>query len=145
MIDSNLLERINGRRVIIDACVSRDLANGLRNAGLMVRHVADINSALKDHEIAMMMYADEVLITRDQRFYRMLGQARAILLASGSNTMGKKNNIVYDKPAKRKILARRKSRLPSHVRMALKEKLAEEARTGLLSMKILWGIIWLML
>src|SRR5690606_14761664 len=143
MIDSNLLDRINGRRVIIDACVSRDFANGLRNTGLVVRHVADINSALKDQEIAMMMHADEVLITRDHRFYRMLGQARAILLTSGSNTVGK--NIVDDKPAKRKTLARRKSRLPSHVRMALKEKLAEEARTGLLSMKILWGIIWLML
>lgn len=140
MIDSSLLSRINGRRVIIDACVSRDLANGLRNAGLVVRHVADINSALKDQEIAMMMHADEVLITRDQRFYRMLGHTRAILLASGSNAIGR-----GDKPAKRKNQVRRKSRLPSHIRMALKEKLAEEARTGLLYMKILWGIVWLML
>ncbi|MEW6604069.1 MAG: DUF5615 family PIN-like protein [Thermoproteota archaeon] len=140
MIDSSLLSRINGRRVIIDACVSRDLANGLRNAGLVVRHVADINSALKDQEIAMMMHADEVLITRDQRFYRMLGHSRAILLASGSNAIGR-----GDKQAKRKNQVRRKSRLPSHIRMALKEKLAEEARTGLLYMKILWGIVWLML
>src|SRR5919201_5062920 len=87
MIDPSLISRINGRRVIVDACVSRDLATNLKNSGLMVRHVADINSALKDHEIAKMMHADEVLITRDYRFYRMLGEARAILLAPGSNTV----------------------------------------------------------
>lgn len=140
MIDASLVSRINGRRVIIDACVSRDLANNLRNIGLVVRHVADINTALKDHEIAKMMYTDEVLITRDHRFYRTLGEARAILLASGSNTVGRGGV----KPAK-KLEVRRKNRLPSHIRIALKEKLAEEAKTGLLYMKILWGIMWLML
>lgn len=139
MIDSSLVRRIDGRRVIVDACVSRDLANSLRNVGLVVRHVADINTALKDHEIARMMYADEVLITRDHRFYRMLGEARAILLAAASNAVGR-----GDKP-KKKPEVRRKTRLPSHLRMALKEKLAEEAKTGLLYMKILWGIMWLML
>lgn len=144
MIDAKLLDKINGRRVIVDACVSRDLANSLRNRGLVVRHVADINSALKDQEIAMLMHADEVLITRDQRFYRMLGERRAILLVSGSNSVGR-SIAVGDPPTKRNTLVRRKSRLPSHIRMALKEKLAEEARTGLLAMKILWGIIWLML
>ena len=138
MIDASLISRINGRRVIVDACVSRELANGLRSNGLVVRHVADINSALHDHEIAKMMHADEVLITRDQKFYRMLGEARAILLAS-SNAVGRA------KPAKRRSGVRRKNRLPSHIRMALKEKLGEEARTGLLYMKILWGIMWLML
>jgi len=141
MIDASLVSRINGRRVIVDTCVSRDLANSLRNSGLVVRHVADINSALGDHEIAKMMHADEVLITRDYRFYKMLGEARAILLASGSNAVARSG-----KPAKKdRPKVRRKNRLPSHIRIALREKLAEEARTGLLYMKILWGIMWLVL
>jgi uncharacterized protein with PIN domain len=139
MLDASLLTKINGRRVMIDACVSRDLANSLRNSGLMVRHVADINSALGDHEIAKMMHADEVLITRDYRFYRTLGDARAILLSSESNS------VARSKPKKTRPVARRKNRLPSHIRIALREKLAEEARTGLLYLKILWGIMWLML
>jgi hypothetical protein len=141
MIDPSLISRINGRRVIVDACVSRDLATNLKNSGLMVRHVADINSALKDHEIAKMMHADEVLITRDYRFYRMLSEARAILLAPGSNTVARSGKLTK----KAKPVIRKKNRLPSHIRMALKEKLAEEAKTGLLYMKILWGIMWLVL
>jgi len=141
MIDTSLVSRINGRRVIVDACVSRDLANDLKSRGLVVRHVADINSALEDHEIAKMMHADEVLITRDYRFYKMLGEARAILLAPSSNAVG-----TNAKPAKKdRHGMRRKNRLPSHIRMALREKLAEEAKTGLLYMKILWGIMWLVL
>lgn len=138
MLDASLISRINGRRVIVDACVSRDLANSLKNSGLVVRHVADINSAMQDDEIARIMHADEVLITRDYRFYRMLGEARAILLSSSSNSVGRNNK-------KAKPQVRRKNRLPSHIRIALREKLAEEARTGLLYMKILWGIMWLML
>lgn len=141
MIDASLVSRINGRRVIVDACVSRDLANNLRNNGFVVRHVADINSALKDHEIARMMHADEVLVTRDYKFYRMLGEARAILLAPGSNTVGRGVKLAR----KDRHEVRRKNRLPSHIRMALREKLAEEAKTGLLYMKILWGIMWLVL
>jgi hypothetical protein len=106
-----------------------------------VRHVADINTALKDNEIAKMMHADEVLITRDYRFYRMLGETRAILLAPESNTVGRSGKLAK----KDKSKTRRKSRLPSHIRMALRENLAEEARTGVLYMKILWGIMWLVL
>jgi uncharacterized protein with PIN domain len=141
MIDSSLIIRISGRRVIVDACVSRDLANNLRKCGLVVRHVADINSALEDHEIAKIMHADEVLITRDYRFYKMLGEARAILLAASSNAVG-----MSGKPARNdRPQVRRKNRLPSHIRVALREKLAEEAKTGLLYMKILWGIMWLVL
>jgi uncharacterized protein with PIN domain len=143
MIDSSLVSRINGRRVLVDACVSRDLANNLRNSGLVVRHVADINSALKDHEIAKMMHADEVLITRDYKFYKMLGEARAILLAPGSNTIGRGVKLATAKKDRYEV--RRKNRLPSHIRIALREKLAEEAKTGLLYMKILWGIMWLVL
>ena len=141
MVDASLVSRINGRRVIVDACVSRDLANSLRDSGLVVRHVADINSALGDHEIAKMMHADEVLITRDYRFYRMLGEARAILLYPGSNDVARSGNLAR----KARPEVRRKNRLPSHIRVALREKLAEEARTGLLYMKILWGILWLVL
>ena len=140
MFDASLISKINGRRVIIDACVSRDMANSLRHSGLVVRHVADIDSALGDHEIARIMHADEVLITRDYRFYRMLGESRAILLSSESS------GIAKGKSTKReKAMIRRKNRLPSHIRIALREKLAEEAKTGLLYMKILWGIMWLVL
>lgn len=140
MIDPNLISKIDGRPVMIDACVSRELAKSLRDRGIAVRHVADINTALKDHEIASMMHADEVLITRDHRFYRMLGEARAILLASRSDTTMSARLRKKDKP-----LVRKKSKLPSHIRIALREKLAEEAKTGLLYMKILWGIMWLVL
>jgi hypothetical protein len=142
MIDQSLISRINGRRVIIDACVSRDLANNLKNSGLVVRHVADINNALADHEIAKMMHVDEVLITRDYRFYRVLGEARAILLAPASNTIGRPGGR---QSMKNNPVVRSKKRLPSHIRIALKEKLAEEAKTGLLYLKILWGIMWLAL
>jgi uncharacterized protein with PIN domain len=139
MTDPSLIARINGRRVVIDACVSRDLANSLRYSGLVVRHVADIDSALGDHEIVRMMHADEVLITRDYRFYRMLGESRAILLSSESNS-------VAGRPSRKaKPVVRRKNKLPSHIRIALREKLAEEARSGLLYLKILWGILWLVL
>jgi hypothetical protein len=86
-----------------------------------------------------MMHADEVLITRDYRFYKMLGEARAILLAPRSNTVGTSSK------AAKKVEVRRKNKLPSHIRIALREKLAEEAKTGLLYMKILWGIMWLVL
>lgn len=141
MIEASLVSRINGRRVIIDACVSRDLANSLRNSGISVRHVADINSALGDHEIARMMHSDEVLITRDYRFYKMLGEARAILLSAGSNDVARSGTLTK----KAKPIVRKKNRLPSHIRIALREKLAEEARTGLLYLKILWGIMWLVL
>ena len=140
MLDASLISKINGRRVIIDACVSRDMANSLSHSGLVVRHVADIDSALGDHEIARIMHADEVLITRDYRFYRMLGESRAILLPSESSSITRGKSTRREKPAIRK-----KNRLPSHIRIALREKLAEEAKTGLLYMKILWGIMWLVL
>jgi uncharacterized protein with PIN domain len=141
MIDASLVNKISGRRVIVDACVSKDLANNLKNSGLVVRHVADINIMLKDHEIAKMMHADEVLITRDYRFYRMLGETRAILLAPRSDTVRTSGKLTK----KDKCGVRKKNKLPSHIRIALREKLAEEAKTGLLYMKILWGIIWLVL
>ncbi len=139
MFDANLVSRINGRRVIVDACVSRDLANRLRNSGLIVRHVADINTALKDDEIAKMMYQDEVLITRDYKFYKMLGEAKAILLASRSDTVRTAEKLIKMD----KHVVKKRNRLPSHIRIALRQKLAEEAKTGLLYTKILWGIMWL--
>ena len=141
-IDIHLVNVINGRRVIVDACVSRDLAESLKQTGLRVRHVADINTALKDHEIASLMYADEVLITRDYEFYKMLGEPRAILLAPRSDTVHTRNKKLTKKN-EREIRKKRRNRLPSHIRIALREKLAEEARTGLLYTKILWGIMWL--
>ena len=140
MIDTNLVSVINGRRVIVDACVSRDLAESMKQNGLKVRHVADINTALKDHEIAKLMHADEVLITRDYGFYKMLGQSKAICLAQRSDTVcPPKKSTRRDKEEVRK-----RNKLPSHIRMALREKLAQEARTGLLYRKILWGIMWLL-
>jgi len=140
-VDAKLFGEINGRRVIIDACVSRVLARNLKKAGLRVRHVADINTALKDHEIAKLMHTDEVLITRDYQFYKMMGKSRAILIvASRSDRM----YTEMDLDEKRKHGVRRKNRLPSHIRIALREKLADEAKTGLLFVKILCGIIWLL-
>ncbi|HUG97006.1 MAG TPA: hypothetical protein VMJ94_05650 [Nitrososphaera sp.] len=87
-----------------------------------------------------MMHADEVLITRDYRFYKVLGEARAILLAPGSSAVERGKPARKDRPK-----VGRKNRLPSHIRVALRQKLAEEAKTGVLYMKILWGIMWLVL
>jgi hypothetical protein len=139
MIDAGLITRIGGRRVIVDACVSRDLANSLRSRGLVVRHVVDINARLQDQEIADLMYADEVLITRDNRFYKMLGKDRAILLSAKSDTLTTDGKLIMKNDHK----TRKRSKIPSHIRIALREKLAEEAKTGLLYMKILWCILWL--
>jgi hypothetical protein len=133
------MNTISGRRVIVDACVSRVLAESLKQAGLKVRHVADINTALKDHEIAKLMHPDEVLITRDYRFYKMLGDAKAILLAARSDAMQSRKSIKKERDAVRK-----RKRLPSHIRILLRERLAEEERTGLMYAKIFWGITWLL-
>lgn len=141
MVESHLLKKINDRKVLVDACVSRDLANSLKNLGLTVRHVADINTALKDHEIANLMTADEVLITRDYGFFKRLGEARAILLAPRSDTVRSDGKLT--KKDKREI--RKRNRLPSHIRVALRERITDEINSGLMAMKILWGLLWLVL
>jgi hypothetical protein len=140
MIDADIVIRIGKRRVIVDACVSREVAGSLRNNGLIVRHVVDINSKLKDLEIAALMYPDEVLITKDCGFYRLLGKEKAILLSPTSDRMTRGKSVVKKD---RRVRMRRK--LPSHIRMALREKLAEETRMGTLYTKILWCIMWLVL
>jgi len=140
MIDADMVIRIAGRRVIVDACVSREIASNLRNNGLIVRHVVDINAKLKDLEIAALMYPDEVLITRDFGFYRLLGKEKAILLSPKSDKMTTGKSVM-----KNDREARKRRKLPSHIRMALREKLAEEAKTGTLYTKILWCILWLVL
>jgi uncharacterized protein YaiI (UPF0178 family) len=140
MIDADLVIRIGGRRVIVDACVSRDVANNLRNNGLIVRHVVDINPKLKDLEIAALMHPDEVLITRDWGFYRLLGKEKAILLSPKSDRMTTGKSVV-----KNDREARKRRKLPTHIRIALRAKLAEEAKAGILYTKILWGILWLVL
>jgi uncharacterized protein YaiI (UPF0178 family) len=139
MIDVDLITRISGRRVIVDACISRELVNTLRRNGLVVRHVIDINAKLQDQEIANLMYEDEVLITRDYEFYTALGIDKAILLSSESDALATNGKSMVK--SNRGIPRRRK--LPSHIRMALREKIAEESMTGLLYMKILWCIMWL--
>lgn len=145
MMDADLVMRIAGRRVIVDACVSRDLANSLKRCGLVVRHVADINAKLTDPEIAALMHTDEVLVTRDYRFYKMLGKEKAILLSSKSNntvTTTITGSLVEENNRRTR---EKKRKLPSHIRIALKQKLAEEAKAGTLYMKILWCICWLVL
>lgn len=136
MLDLDLLGLIGGRRVIVDACVSREIANRLRANGLVVRHVVEINPRLSDDQIVALMHSDEVLITRDQKFYRAIGMHRAILLPSPSGPGGKTaaNGVVH-----------RRKKLPSHIRLALREKMNEEATSGILYIKILWCIIWLSL
>jgi uncharacterized protein with PIN domain len=141
MIDAELITKIGNRRVIVDACVSREIANSLRYRGLIVRHVVDINAKLTDLEIAALMYADEVLVTRDCGFYKILGKERAILLSSKSDRTGVDTNSA----AKYKREMQKKRKLPPHIRIALRQKLAEEAKNGILYTKILWCIWWLSL
>lgn len=138
MIGAELIARIAGRRVIVDACVSRDLANSLKHCGLIVRHVVDIDPKLTDQDIAALIFPDEVLMTRDYGFYKILGKEKAILLPSKHDTRGEAAVSKLVMKCNRGPHKRRK--LPSHIRIALRQKLAEEAKTGILYMKIRWRI-----
>ena len=61
--------------------MSIHLARYLRQKGLSVRHVAEINPALPDAHIEFLMLPSDVLLTRDRDFYKQLGKDRAIYCA----------------------------------------------------------------
>lgn len=130
MVDIGVLTGLIGNRsVVVDACVSKDIADTLRDGGLTVRHVCDINPSLADDEIARLMTKDDVLITRDYKFYCTLGTARAIYIPSESGRRKPKA-----KPAKRK--------LPYDVIIAIKETVERERQSGILQIKILLGVLF---
>lgn len=132
------MSEIGQRNVIVDACVSKDIVQQLKTHGIQVRHVGDINSHLKDEEIAKLMTPDEILITRDYGFYKALGPARAILL------MPRGDNIrTYPKMTKAEKRLIKRHRLSKEIRIALSELIEKETRTGELHRKILWGLLWL--
>lgn len=135
---SEIVSKINGKPVMVDACVSKDMLENLAHHGIKVRHVGDIDSHLKDEEIAKLMTPDEILLTRDYGFYKALGPERAILL------MPKGDNIrTYPKMTKQEKRAIRKNRLSAEVRAAVRETIENETKSGHIHVKILWGLLWL--
>ncbi len=143
MIDAELIARIAGRRVIVDACVLRDQGNSSKHCGLVVRHVVDIDAKLTDQDIAALMFPDEVLMTRDYGFYRILGKEKSILLPSKHDTPGEA--AVSKLVVKCNQGPHKRGKPPSHIRIALRQNRVEEAKTGILYMKIQWCIWWLVL
>jgi uncharacterized protein with PIN domain len=75
---------------MIDACLSIHLAKYLREKGLSVRHVSEINPRLSDTHIKYMMLQTDVLLTRDRDFYKQLGNRRAIYCAINTNRRRKR-------------------------------------------------------
>ncbi len=82
----SLLERIGNRTVLIDANLPIQLADSLRQKGLSVRHVSEINPKMSDTNIQNIMYPTDVLLTRDGNLYWQLGRGRAIFLGLGTKT-----------------------------------------------------------
>ncbi|MEO9319962.1 MAG: DUF5615 family PIN-like protein [Nitrososphaera sp.] len=131
MIDE-ILCLVNGRSVIVDACVSREIVRKLADRGIKARHVTDMDPKMTDDEIAQIMLPDDVLITKDVDFARTLRE-RAILLPhmqqSGVNAAGLE---------KKKKLP--KIKLSKEVKAAAKDSIAREMTLGILHLKILCGV-----
>src|SRR5215831_9431860 len=70
---------LDGKSVVVDACVSRDIARKLIDRGVTARHITDLDPQMTDREIELIMLPTDVLITKDVNFAKSLGE-RAILL-----------------------------------------------------------------
>jgi hypothetical protein len=135
-ITDNLVDDIigllKGRTVVVDACVSRDIARKLSDKGIAARHITDMDPQMTDREIELIMLPSDVLITKDVNFAKSLRE-RAILLplqpAGSERRQGHKAAKVT------------KTRLPKDVRIAAKEQVAKEMALGILHLKILCGLL----
>lgn len=82
----SLIERIGSRTVLVDANLPIELAESLRERGLSVRHVNEIDPNMSDTHIQIIMYETDVLLTRDRNFRFKLSKSRAILLPATKRT-----------------------------------------------------------
>ena len=128
----DIVALLNGRTVVIDACVSREIVRKLADKGVSARHVTDLNPQMTDKEIEFIMLPSDVLITKDVNFARSLRE-RAILLplqAPGSPKAARA----------RKTVKAPRARLPKDIRVAVKEQVAKETSLGIIQLKIVCGL-----
>ena len=122
---------LDGRTVVVDACVSRDIARKLVVKGIAARHITDMDPQMTDKQIEHIMLPTDVLITKDVNFAKSL-KGRAILLPlqppGTTRTRGRKAPKVS------------KTRLPKDIRLAAKEQVAKEMALGIIQLKILCGL-----
>ena len=131
MID-DIVCLVNGRSVVVDACVSREIVRKLSDKGIKTRHVTDMNPQMTDDEIERIMLPDDVLITKDVDFARNL-KHRAILLPIWPDS--------DSKPSSDKKQRIPKLKLPKDVKTAAKETVGREKALGILHLKILCGVL----
>lgn len=81
-----LLEKIGNRTILVDANLPIALAEALRDKGLSVRHVCEMNRRMPDSNIQIIMSETDVLITRDREFRFKLSKSQAILLKHWKTT-----------------------------------------------------------
>jgi len=123
---------VNGRNVIVDACVSREIVRKLIDKGIKARHVTDMDPQMSDQEIERIMLPSEVLITKDVDFAKNL-KDRAILLP-----LWPQPGTAPSESKKRRSI---RIRLPKDVKLAAKDAVAREMTLGLIQLKILCGVL----
>jgi hypothetical protein len=122
---------LDGRTVVVDACVSRDIARKLVGKGVAARHITDMDPQTTDRQIELIMLPSDVLITKDVNFAKSL-KGRAILLPLQSTGATRARG--------RKAPKVSKTRLPKGIRLAAKEQVAREMALGIIQLKILCGL-----
>jgi hypothetical protein len=79
-----LLEKIGNRSVMVDENLPLALADVLREKGLSVRHVNEMNKPMSDNHILIQMHDTDVLITKDRHFRFVVGKSRSIFIEPGT-------------------------------------------------------------
>jgi hypothetical protein len=128
----DIVDLLRGRTVVVDACVSRDIARKLVDKGVPARHITDMDPQMSDREIELIMLPNDVLITKDVNFAKTL-KDRAILLPL--------QPFAGERRGERKTMKVTKARLPKDIRIAAKEQVAKEMALGILQLKILCGLL----
>ena len=77
----SLKDRIGERFVLIDANLPLALAESLRGRGLSVRHVSEMNPTMSDTHVQIIMWPNDVLLTRDRNLRFKVGKGKSILLS----------------------------------------------------------------
>lgn len=75
-----VLEKIGNRTVLIDENLPTALAEALRQKGLSVGHVAEMNRPMSDTHIQIITYDTDILITRDRNLRFKVSKSKAILI-----------------------------------------------------------------
>ncbi len=79
-----LIARIKGRSVIVDACLPIQLVEGLKERGVDAIWVPEsFGGSAKDYIIASQLNSDNILLTRDVKFAERLGENAILLKKNG--------------------------------------------------------------